>query len=242
VKVSNCLLTLALIAFSTGAVAEEIQLKDGSKVTGAVTSVTGDTFQVKTEYGDIKIPRSKIVAITFSPNPTATTENGKDAVPAVTESLQGTEYSNQTADFRVTVPSGWALAPELRSSKDIVAALKSPDETMFLMVTPEKFVGTLATFEVLAETHYQENFREYEKLSENEAQIDGRNGVRVTFQGKPADKNVLLKFLVYVVPYDGRMVRLSFLTLEPLFTNAVPTFEKIAASYRAGQRASAVKQ
>lgn len=240
-KTCNCLLTLALIAFSTRVVAEELQLKDGSKVTGTVAGVSGDTFQVKTEYGDINIPRSKIVSITFPQNPTAATENGKDTVPPVTESLRGTEYSNQTANFHVTVPPGWALAPELRSTKDIVAALKSPDETMFLVVTPEKFVGTLATYEVLAETHYQENFREYQKLSEGEAQMDGRNGLRVTFQGKPADKNVVLKFLVYVVPYDGRMVRLSFLTLEPLFTNAVPTFEKIAASYRGGQIASAAK-
>lgn len=235
-------MTLALLAFSTGVVAEEIQLKDGSKVTGTVAGISGDTFQVKTEYGDIKIPRSKIAAITFSQDPTGATENGKDAVPPVTESLQGTEYSNQTADFHVTVPSGWTLAPELRITKDVVGALKSPDETMFLMVTPEKFVGTLATYEVLAETHYQETFREYQKLSEGGAQIDGRNGIRVTFQGKPADKNVLIKFLVYIVPYDGRMVRLSFLTLEPLFTDSVPTFEKIAASYRAGQVAPAAKQ
>ena len=41
-----------------------------------------------------------------------------------------------------------------------------------------------------------------------------------------------LKFLVYLVPLDGQMVRLTFFTLEPLFADALPTFEKIATSYK----------
>jgi hypothetical protein len=40
-----------------------------------------------------------------------------------------------------------------------------------------------------------------------------------------------LKSAVYIVPYEGRMVRLSFLTLEALFPDSLPTFEKIASSY-----------
>jgi hypothetical protein len=36
---------------------------------------------------------------------------------------------------------------------------------------------------------------------------------------------------VYFVPYDGRMVRLTFITLEPLFEESLPIFEKIALSY-----------
>ena len=38
--------------------AEEIQLKDGTKVTGKLTGITNDTFQVKTAYGDIQVAAS----------------------------------------------------------------------------------------------------------------------------------------------------------------------------------------
>ena len=41
-----------------------------------------------------------------------------------------------------------------------------------------------------------------------------------------------MKFLVYIVPYDGRIVRLTFFTLEPLFDDGTAVFEKMAASYR----------
>jgi hypothetical protein len=144
VKKHNCFLTLAFAVlcavFCIRTAAEEIQLKDGTKVAGKLVSVVGDVFQVKTDYGEIKIPRSKIVSIGFSENQSAKADSGPDTIPPVIESLQGTVYSNRTATFHAVVPAGWALAPELRkNSKDIVCALKSPDETMFFMVTPEKF-------------------------------------------------------------------------------------------------------
>ena len=45
--------------------AEEIQLKDGTKVTGKLVSINGDSFQVKTAYGDIQVPRAQILSIEF---------------------------------------------------------------------------------------------------------------------------------------------------------------------------------
>jgi hypothetical protein len=47
----------------------------------------------------------------------------------------------------MTVPEGWIPAPEVRANTpDLVAALKSPGQTYFLLVEPEKFDGTVATF------------------------------------------------------------------------------------------------
>jgi hypothetical protein len=215
-------------------VAEEIQLKDGSKITGKLTGVNGDAFQVKTAYGEIQVPRSEVVTINFPENLPAKTDAGNRSAPPeqVDEALVGSHYVNRTAGFRATVPEGWALAPELRKTQEIVTALKSPDESLFFLVTPEKFAGNLTTYRVFAETQYQAKFRDYEKVAESEVKLDGKTGIRLVWRGKGPDNGVPLEFLVYILPYEGRMIRLSFFTLEPLFNDAVPTFEKIGLSYR----------
>jgi hypothetical protein len=206
--------------------AEEIQLKDGTKIAGTVTGFHKDAFQIKTAYGSINVPRANVVSITFPENQPAAA-----AGPApIAESLSGTNYINRTAGFQLSTPAGWQIAPELRKNKDNVAALKSADSTLYMIVTSESFAGNLATFKILAETEYKSRFVEYQKISESEAQVDGRPGVRLVFHGQ-LDKATMLTWSVYIVPYEGRMVRVTFCTLEPLFNDALPVFEKMAASY-----------
>ena len=68
---------------------------------------------------------------------------------------------------------------------------------------------------------------------ESQIQLDGKNGIRMIWRGKNAAANkASMKSLVYIVLYENRMVRLTFLTLEPLFGDGVPIFEKIASSYQ----------
>lgn len=212
--------------------AEEIHLKDGTKINGKIIAVNGDTFQVKTDYGNIQVPRQQIVSIDFPENEP---QNATSAAPApIDESLEGTSYSNRTEKFQMTFPAGWSLAPNLRKqSKDIAAALESPDQTLFFFMTPEKFVGTLATYEVLVETQYQTKFKDYAKLSQSDIAIDGKKSLKLIWHAKnPQANDASLKGIVYIIPYEGRMVRLTFLTLEPLFDEALPVFEKIASSYQ----------
>ncbi|HUO17424.1 MAG TPA: hypothetical protein VMX38_20755 [Verrucomicrobiae bacterium] len=212
--------------------AEDIQLKDGSKIAGKVIGVNGDTFLVRTNYGEINVPRSDIVSISFPENAPKGSDNSGPTLPKMDEDLNQGIYTNRTIGFQVTIPTGWKLAEELRK-QDTPAAFDSPDETLFLMVTPEKFSGTLATYKVLAEAQYQKNFSSYVKDADTETQVDGHKGVRMVWHGTSNANQAALKFLVYIVPYEGRMVRLSFFTLVPLFDDAVPTFEKIAMSYHA---------
>jgi hypothetical protein len=214
--------------------AEEILLKDGTKITGKLTAISGDTFQVKTAYGDIQVPRAEVVSITFPENQPKKDSAESVVRPPVEESLNGTAYKNRTANFQLTVPQGWLLAPELRQETPaIVASLKSPEEIYFLVVTPEKFSGTLTSYKGLAELQYQTKFKDYEKLSETSVQMDGRTGIRMIWHGKnPSANDAPLKGLVYILPYESRMLRLTFLTVEPLFDEGLPVFEKIAASYQ----------
>ena len=230
-KTLKWLLMLGALVVVARPQAEEIQLKDGSKITGKLVGVDGDSFQVKTNYGDINVPRSEVVSINFPENAPKNAASDSATVTPVDEELKGNTYTNRTAAFRIAVPSGWKIAPDLRTSKDVIAALDSSDDTLFFMVTPERFSGPLATYKVLVETQYQKAFSNYVNDGETEAELDGRKGIKISWHGTSKANGADLKFLVYLVPYEGRMMRLSFFTLPPLFGDGVPVFEKIAASY-----------
>jgi len=220
------LMLVLLAAFPV--LAEEIQLKDGTKVTGKITGVKDDVFQVKTSYGEIQIPRAEIVSITFPENQPKSAEA---PMREVDENLEGNRYINRTAKFRLTVPEGWVLLPELREiRKDVAAALASKDKSLVFMVTRETFDGSLNSFKALAEVQYSTIFGSYQKLSESDLQLDGRKGIRLVLKGtKKADS--AMKALVIILPSEGRYTRLSFITVEPLFDEALPVVEKMAMSY-----------
>ena len=232
--------SVALFSFSLASTlnAEELQLKDGTKINGKLIGISADTFQVKTAYGDISVPRSDVLTINFPENQPKHDGDASGATsvskPPVRESLDGTTYTNHTADFKLVVPKGWTTAPEMASkSTDIVAALKSPDQIYFLLVTPEKFVGTFGTYKVLVETQLQTKFKDYQKVSESTVQIDGKSATRLIWRGKNSAANdTPMRSAVYIIPFDKRVVRLSFLTLDALFDEGLPIFEKVAASYQ----------
>lgn len=227
----SSIILFALVASLHG---EELKLKDGTVISGTLISIAGDIFHVKTAYGEIEVPRAQVVSITFPDNQVkADAGSSNKTPPVVDESLQGTTYTNRTANFQLTTAPGWKLAPELRAqTPDMIAALSSDDGALFLFVTPEKFSGNMATYRVLAETQYQTKFKDYEKLSESDIQLDGKACTRMIWHAKNQQAgDAALKAVVYFIPYEGRMVRLSFITLEPLFNDALPGFEKMAASY-----------
>jgi hypothetical protein len=179
---TGVIVVLALIICGFPLRAEEIQTKDGNKITGKIVSVTDDAFQIKTAYGDIKVPRSEIVSISFPENqpPSKADAPAEPKATPVDESLQGTTYINRTAKFQLEVPRGWIISEDLRNqSKDIIAALTSPDKTLLFMVTPERFDGPISTYRILAESQYQTRFKDYEKLEESEVQVDGKTAVRL---------------------------------------------------------------
>lgn len=229
-------IALFFLAFASASAihAEDIQLKDGTKISGKIISVDGDTFQVKTAYGNIQVPRQQIVSISFPENVPAAAASHESELMPVEESLNGNTYTNQTENFRMTVPTGWTLAPEIRKqSKDIAAALESPDQTLFFFMTPEQFAGTLSTYQVLVETQFQTKFKDYARISQSDIELDGKKGLKLIWHAKnPQANDAPLKGLVYIIPYDGRMVRLTFLTLEPLFDDSQAVLEKIALSYQ----------
>jgi hypothetical protein len=214
------------------ALAEQIELKNGTKFSGTSIAVQGDMFRVKTAYGEMEVPRSDLATISFPKADSADAITEKQFAP-VDETLSGTNYVNRTGGFELTVPEGWVLGPELRKKQpDIVAALKSADQSQFVVVTPERFAGNLTTYEVFCETQYQAKFQDYKRMEKSDIKLDGRPGIRMIFQGVSSVNHVSLKFLVYILQYEDKMIRLTFFTLEPLFADSLPVFEKIAGTYR----------
>jgi hypothetical protein len=78
----------------------------------------------------------------------------------------------------------------------------------------------------------QAKFEDYKRIEKSDIKLDGRPGIRIIFQGVSSANRIRLKFLVYILQYEDKMVRLTFFTLEPLFTDSLPVFEKIAGTHR----------
>jgi hypothetical protein len=232
-KVLSALLFVAIVFCQTTR-SEEIQLKDGTRITGKLIGVTGDMLQIKTTYGAIQVPRADVISINFPENQTKQTVNETPAGPPrpVDETLSDGRYVNRSGGFTVQVPENWQLASHvLAQTPALIAALESPDATQLFVVTPEKFAGNLNTYRILVETQIKSSFSDYQQLEQNDVQLDGQKGIRMVAMATKKDTATPFKFLIYVVPYDGRVVRLTFFTLAPLYDDASPVFEKIAASY-----------
>ena len=61
-------ISLLFLFASLPAVAEEIVMKDGSKVVGHMSAVTPDKVEVETAYGKLQLKRTDIVTISFPEN------------------------------------------------------------------------------------------------------------------------------------------------------------------------------
>jgi hypothetical protein len=57
-----------LLAVSLVAAAEELVLKDGTKIVGKMTAINGDKIEVETAYGKMQVNRADVVTISFPEN------------------------------------------------------------------------------------------------------------------------------------------------------------------------------
>ncbi len=197
-------LSLFLVA-ALPATAEEIVLKDGTKIVGHMTGVTADKIEVESAYGKMAFKRTDIVAINFPENgagATAEAPGKKDAaVPnvSVEESLRGTQYLNKTGKFALTLPSGWKIDPKLGHSQAMLAGLSSGDDMRFLTVTQEQFNASMEGYKGLLEFKYRKTFGGYEEVA--------------------------------IIPSGTTFTRVATWCAEPLFHETQSTFEKILTSF-----------
>jgi hypothetical protein len=230
------LLFAFMFAVFVPALAEEVVLKDGSKIVGRMVAVKGDKIEIETPYGKMQIRRSDILAINFPENE-GTAVSGSSSGPTkaklVDEALTGTQYVNRTGHFALTVPIEWKINPEVRANTDSLAALSSRDDMRFVVVEHESFSGSLESYKGLVEVHHRRILSNYEKLSESNVSIDGRPGVLLTFRGtNPQAQNLPIQFVTAIAAFDGEYVHAVAWCVEPLFNESQRTLEGILLSYR----------
>lgn len=235
---------LLFLSASLPSAAEEIQLKDGTKIVGHMTSLQGDRIEVETAYGKMQLKRTDILTISFPENgvPPASASAPAPAAAAVKppavqvqESLNGTQYVNKTAQFTLTLPSGWKIDQKIQRFAPVVTFLTSPDSMRFLTVTQEEFNGSLESYKGMLELTYRKTFGSYEELSQSPVKIDGKPALLFSFRGISAKAdNLPIQFLVAVVPSGTTYTRIATWCAEPLFHETQPTFETIVNSYHSG--------
>ena len=231
--------TLSLFLIATlPATAEEIVLKDGTKIVGHMTGITADKIEFESAYGKMAFKRTDIIAINFPKNGAAPSADapGKKDDPApnvnVEESLRGTQYLNKTGKFALTLPSGWKIDPKLGHSQAMLAGLSSGDDMRFLTVTQEQFNASMEGYKGLLEFKYRKTFGGYEEVSQSAVTIDGKSALLISFRGTlPQAGLPPVQYLVAIIPSGTTFTRVATWCAEPLFHETQSTFEKILTSF-----------
>jgi len=218
------------------ALAEEIVLKDGTKIVGHMTGITSDKIEVETSYGKVQLNRGDIMTITFAENGSAKAPDAavvKQALPKIDEILTGTQYVNRTAKFSLTLPPEWTIDPNLRNSPTTLAGLSSKDKMRFAMVIQEEYPGSMDSYREVTMLGARRTLSNFEELARSEATIDGKPAVLVFYRGTLQKSNNLpVEFLSAFIQSGNTFTKISTWCIEPLFHDMQPTFEKIVASYR----------
>lgn len=223
-----------LLALVSAAAAEEILLKDGTKVVGRMVAIKGDKIEVETRFGKMMVRRDEVQSITFPENNQrpAPAPEPKASVPQVEEELDGTHYVNRTGRFTLTVPIEWKINPDLRSG-DIVAGLTSRNGIHFVAVAQETVSATLDGYKGVVDLQLRTNLLNFAKVSESATTIDGQPAVLLSYKGTTEEAGKLpIHFLTAIIAYDDLFVRITAWCIEPLFGESQRTFEAILNSYR----------
>lgn len=223
------------LAVTLPAFAEEISLKDGTKIVGHMSAVTPDKVEVETSYGKMQLKRSDIVTISFpenTPNSTSESTPAKAEAPKMDESIQGARYLNKTGKFSLTVPQEWVINPDIRRAPETLTVLSSRDKMRFLLVMQEEYPGSLDSYKELSMLSARGNLSSFEETEESKVTIDGKSALLVFYRGTPKKGGFPLAFVSAIMPSGNTYTKMTAWCVEPLFHDMQPTFEKILTSYR----------
>lgn len=232
--------TICLLIFAAAlpALAEEIVLKDGTKIVGHMTGITSEKIEVETSYGKMQLNRADIVNISF-PQPGADAK-AADAAPAkvdlpkMDETLAGTQYVNRTAKFSLTLPPDWIIEPSLRRAASTLVAFTAKDKMRFAMVTQEEYPGSLESYKEVTMLNVRRTLSNFEELADSNVTIDGKSAMVIFYRGVLTKTNNLpVEFVSAFIVSGNTYTKISAWCVEPLFHDMQPAFEKLVNSYRA---------
>ena len=228
--------SILLLLFVAGlpAVAEEIVLKDGTKIVGHMSGVSADKVEIETAYGKLQLKRSDIVSISFpenAPSKAVDATAGSAPAPKIDESLQGARYVNKTGKFSLSVPQEWVIDPDIRRAPETLTVLSSRDKTRFLMVMQEDYPGSLESYKELVALNSRSKLSNYEELAQSNVMIDGKKALLLFYRGTSQKGGLPMAFLSAIVASGNTYTKMTVWCVEPLFHDMQPTFEKMVTSY-----------
>jgi hypothetical protein len=133
------LLFAPLLLIATGARADEIRLKDGSKIIGTIVGYEDDSFKVQTSYGFAMVRKDQIAEIIPSPPKPAPKPKESPAAPKGKDSSSGAPDASASSPNAAPAPS---LAPT-DSPPDVSAATISvpPPDSPIVSAAPAPAVA-----------------------------------------------------------------------------------------------------
>jgi hypothetical protein len=209
-------LTISLLFLTAAlpALAEEIVLKDGTKIVGHMTGITSDKIEVETSYGKVQLNRGDIVTITFAENSSGKAPDvaaAKQPLPKMDETLTGTQYLNRST----------------------LAGLSSKDRMRFALVIQEEYPGSMDSYREVTMLSARRTLSNFEELAHSNVTIDGKPALLVFYRGALQKSNNLpVEFLSAVIQSGTTYTKITVWCIEPLFHDMQPAFEKIVTSYR----------
>jgi hypothetical protein len=229
------LILSSLLWWTPAAIAEDFLLLDGTKFSGKLLAVDGDSLQVETLYGKITIPRSNLRSITFiSDDQPTTTREEEGFYPTVEQSLTGTLYTNKTGMFELTVPAGWAISETIRKrlSKEspVVAALDSADKLLAVIVSKQLYPGSIKSFQELSESMLDLWLPGYKRIEDSQVDIAGQS--RGCFIYVHKSDGFALRSLSCLLATESSMITITGGAPDALFNEMRPTLEQIIGSFK----------
>lgn len=150
--------------------------------------------------------------------------------PSIRQSIHGTTYENETANFVLTVPSGWFAAnmqKQLPQIQDAVGGLAAPGGVEAIMIQRYKVQGAKNAAQIL-EAKFRDSTKDYRKVSESPLLIDKKDAYSFTFRAVFAVGAA--KLLIVLIPDGQTMLGFTCEAPENEFDHFGPIFEKIVTS------------
>jgi hypothetical protein len=158
----------------------------------------------------------------------------------IVQSIEGTTYTNKTANFTLTVPENWKVSSALdKLVPGIVGTLVAPGGSAGIMVQRFYVLGPKAGAQSL-DSIYRGKTKDYRKLSEGPLKIDGKESYffeyRALFPLGPPEQGSYLpaRLMVVLIPNGESVLGFHCRAPEAEFEKFKPVFDKIVSSYKSG--------
>ena len=128
----NVLLLLVFSFYASSALADQVTLKNGDRLSGTIVKTDEDKLEMKSEFaGDVKLPWSAVVAIVSAEPLHIALKNGQTIVGVVT---------TKDEKFEVAAPSGPIEAPKA----EVVAVRNNAEQDVYMRMEHPRLIDLWA--------------------------------------------------------------------------------------------------